>query len=89
MLWLWYRLAAAALILPLAQELPYATAVALKRKINKINKTPVPITLAKKEYVYIYFKKVKVSSVITIKRKSVPSATQRKKQAIKDTVKTK
>ena len=35
MLWLWYRLAAAALIEPLAQELPYATGVALKRKTKQ------------------------------------------------------
>ena len=32
-LWLWCRLAAAALIRPLAWELPYATGVALKKKI--------------------------------------------------------
>ena len=32
LLWLWYRLAAAALIRPLAWELPYATGVALKKK---------------------------------------------------------
>ena len=32
LLWLWYRLAAAALIRPLAQELPYAIVVALKSK---------------------------------------------------------
>ena len=31
-LWLWYRLAAAALIHPLAWELPYATGAALKEK---------------------------------------------------------
>ena len=30
-LWLWYRLAAAALIHPLAWELPYAAGAALKR----------------------------------------------------------
>ena len=35
MLWLWHRLAAAALIRPLAQELPYAVGVALKRKKKK------------------------------------------------------
>ena len=34
-LWLWCRLAAAALIWPLARELPYATGVALKRKKKK------------------------------------------------------
>ena len=32
LLWLWCRLAAVALIHPLAWELPYATDVALKRK---------------------------------------------------------
>ena len=36
LLWLWRRLAAAALIQPLAWELPYAMAVALKKKKKKI-----------------------------------------------------
>ena len=36
MLWLWCRLAAAALIQPLAWELPYATHVAIKRKKMKL-----------------------------------------------------
>ena len=31
-LWLWHRLAAAALIRPLAWELPHATGAAIKRK---------------------------------------------------------
>ena len=31
--WLWHRLAAIALIPPLAQELPYAAAVSIKRNI--------------------------------------------------------
>ena len=35
LLWLWHRLAAAALIRPLAWELPYATGVALKKKKEK------------------------------------------------------
>ena len=36
--WLWRRLAAAAMIQPLARELPYATGVAVKRKqTNKQN----------------------------------------------------
>ena len=36
-LWLWYRLAAVALIGPLAWEAPYAVDVTLKgKKINKI-----------------------------------------------------
>ena len=39
LLWLWWRLAAAAPIRPLAWELPYAVGVALKRKNkNKNNK---------------------------------------------------
>ena len=36
--WLWGRLAAIALIRPLAWEPPYATGVALKRQKDKINK---------------------------------------------------
>ena len=35
LLWLWCRLAAAALIQPLAWELPYAKGVAVKRKKRK------------------------------------------------------
>ena len=34
LLWLWYRLAATALIQPLAWEPPYATGAALKNKIK-------------------------------------------------------
>ena len=34
-LWLWYRLTAAALICPLAWELPYASGAALKSKKKK------------------------------------------------------
>jgi len=37
LLWLWHRLAAAALIGPLAWELPYATGAALKKQ-NKQTK---------------------------------------------------
>ena len=37
-LWLWYWLAAAALIHPLAWELPYASGEALKSKNKEINK---------------------------------------------------
>ena len=37
-LWLWYRLAVAAPIQPLAWELPYAIGVALKRQKEKIKK---------------------------------------------------
>ena len=36
LLWLWYRLAAVAVIRPLAWELPYAVGAALKRKKKKI-----------------------------------------------------
>ena len=35
LLWVWCRLAVAALIRPLAWELPYATPVALKKKKKK------------------------------------------------------
>ena len=35
LLWLWHRVAAAVLIRPLAEELPYAVGVALKRGGNK------------------------------------------------------
>ena len=35
LLWLWYRLAAAALIRPLALEIPYAMGTALKRQKKK------------------------------------------------------
>ena len=38
-LWLWYRLAAAAPILPLAWELPFAAGVTLKRQ-TKTKKKP-------------------------------------------------
>ena len=37
LLWLWCRLAAAALICPLAWELAYAAGVAMKSKIKKFN----------------------------------------------------
>ena len=37
LLWLWLRLAATALIQPLAREVPYATGAALKRKRKKKN----------------------------------------------------
>ena len=35
LMWLWYRLAAAALILPLAQELAYVICVAIKQNKTK------------------------------------------------------
>ena len=38
MLWLWYRLAATALIRPLAQEPPYASGAAPKRQKKKKKK---------------------------------------------------
>ena len=44
LLWLWHRLAATALISPLAWKLPYALAVALKKQTNK-KERPVEITL--------------------------------------------
>ena len=47
LLWLWHRLAATALIRPLAWKLPYATGVALKRQKNKPTKTPQKTTLLK------------------------------------------
>ena len=36
LLWLWHRSAAAALIQPLAWELPYAAHMAIKRRKNKL-----------------------------------------------------
>ena len=39
-LWLWYKLAAAALIQPLASEPPYAAGSALKKKKQKHPQTP-------------------------------------------------
>ena len=36
LLWLWYRPAAAALIQPLAQELPYAIGAAIKKILTEI-----------------------------------------------------
>ena len=39
LLWLWYRLAATALIRPLAWEPPYAPGAALKKAKNKTKKT--------------------------------------------------
>ena len=42
LLWRWYRLGAAALIRPLASEVPYAAGAALKRKKNKNNKKKKP-----------------------------------------------
>jgi len=38
LLWLWHRLAAVALIRPLAWELPYAAGAALKKKKKKKKK---------------------------------------------------
>ena len=43
LLWLWGRPAATAMIRPLAQELPYATGVALKRKKKKKKGVPVVV----------------------------------------------
>ena len=44
LLWLWYRPAAVAMIRPLAWEPPYAIGVAIKSKINKMNKINIYIT---------------------------------------------
>ena len=44
LLWLWRRLAAAAMIQPLARELPYATGVAVKRKQTNKQKNETDIT---------------------------------------------
>ena len=41
LLWLWHRLAAVALIRPVAWEIPYAVGVALKRQKSKIKKKKV------------------------------------------------
>ena len=48
-LWPWYRLAATALIGPLAWEPPYAAGIALKRKKDKKKKKK------KKEFVQILY----------------------------------
>ena len=45
LLWLWYRLAAAALIRPLAWELPYATGAALKRPKKGKKKKGIKINM--------------------------------------------
>ena len=52
LLWLWWRLAAAALIVPLAWELPYSAGLALKSKKKKNKKkiyffiiTPILLSL--------------------------------------------
>ena len=39
LLWLWYRMAAIALIRPLAWELPHATGTVLKKKKKKKEKS--------------------------------------------------
>ena len=49
-LWLWYRPAATALILPLAWESPYASGVALKRKKTQKNKTKKTLLFWKTNY---------------------------------------
>ena len=43
LLWLWPRPAAAAWIQPLAQELPYATGVAIKREKSLITNKRIPL----------------------------------------------
>ena len=47
LLWLWYRLAATALIRPLAWEPPPAVGGALKRQNNKTKQKPQKPTLKK------------------------------------------
>ena len=49
LLWLWCRLAAAALIRPLALELPYAARVALKKYNQNIGKLVEGVDVAIKE----------------------------------------
>ena len=70
LLWLWYRLATAALIRPLAGELPYAMGAALKRQKTKTKNTALwfrasasagkltagsDLTLLKLKHRYLYF----------------------------------
>ena len=43
LLWLWHRLAAAALIQPLAWELPYAMGVSLKSKNKQKKEVPFEV----------------------------------------------
>ena len=43
LLWLWHRLAATALIRPLAWEPPYAVGAALKRQKTKNKNSGVPV----------------------------------------------
>ena len=45
LLWLWCRMAAAALIRPLAWELPYATSAALKRQNTTTTNNNILVTL--------------------------------------------
>ena len=49
LLWLWYRLEAAALIGCLAWELPYAVGMALKRQKQKHKQTTKKIAFLQKE----------------------------------------
>ena len=56
LLWLWCRLAAAALIQPLAWELSYAIGEALKRKRKKKKKKDAPSV-----FVYVSSKALEVS----------------------------
>ena len=44
LLWLWCRLAAAATVQPLAQEVLYAAGLAIRRQINKVDKLLVTLT---------------------------------------------
>ena len=49
LLWLWHRLAAKALIQPLAWEIPYATGAALKSKKQKKKKKNLILQKQKKK----------------------------------------
>ena len=50
LLWLWYRLAAAAAIQPLTWEPPHTAGVAIKAKQNKTNKKLVKVSHSKRNH---------------------------------------
>ena len=56
LLWLWHRLAAAALIRPLAWELPYATDVGLKKKKKRKKKRKLIVVLKLAYQRFFFFK---------------------------------
>ena len=55
LLWLWCRLAAVALILPLAEELPYPAGVALKRKKSKYENFKIKQLLYSSQFILLYY----------------------------------